>query len=906
MIGAMKTLISGGYRPVEKNAKHSFLGLLSVLAAFTLYGGGKPVSLKCEYRTNPIGLETAYPRLSWQTSDGQVAWRVRAASSPEKLASGEADLWDSGKICGRETYGIAYSGKTPKPSQRAFWQVKTWTAEGESEWSSPAKWQWGLLGKDWGAKWISSGSMVPTPCFEKRFTVKAKPVKADLHITGLGYYEASLNGLRIGTKQLDPSPTDYCKTVLYSTYQVEDGIKEGENTLSVLVGHGLYCVRAQSHWLFEKAPWKAPPCMIARLELTYPDGTVETVVSDASWRQSKSPIGYDDFREGEVIGVCDASLPDYDAKVVPAVVVKGPSGRLTAETQHAAEVVEAFAPVSIHSFTGNVHVVEFPKNISGWISLAIRGAKKGDIVSVRYDERVNKDFSPTTPSPGNWKNLRKPVAGQDRRRIDCYFEAPASTNICSVDMGFQTDRIVCSGEDIEIYEPKFTFNGFQYVVIKGLRKPLRSWDVVAKFVHTAFPRQATFECSDPVFNRLMDMTDTAFRANYTDGFPTDCPHREKNGWMGDASFACEFAQYSYENTSGYEKWLRDIRDAQNEKGDLPGIVPTSGWGFEWGNGPAWDSALPVIAWNLYIYRGNRRMLDEIYPVLVRYLAYTATKATDGLVKHGLGDWVPADVKAQPSTLFTSSCYYMQAQEIASKIAALKGLKDDASRFAAGAAATKAAINAKLMKAPGVYDNGGQTAQGMALAFDVVPQELLAAARARLVSAFEKTGGKTQMGVLGMKHSLRALSEAGRSDVAYAMIVHPEEPSPAAWLRKGGTALWEDWEDGGSRNHVMFGDFACWAYQRLAGIRLPDGGSAATPDPAVRAFKEVLIAPEFVPQLNHVSASVMSMYGRIAVKWRREGGKINVDVTIPPNTAATLRLPGVPDRKLPAGRHLVQL
>ena len=206
----------------------------------------------------------------------------------------------------------------------------------------------------------------------------------------------------------------------------------------------------------------------------------------------------------------------------------------------------------------------------------------------------------------------------------------------------------------------------------------------------------------------------------------------------------------------------------------------------------------------------------------------------------------------------------------------------------------------------MYDNGGQTAQGMALAFDVVPQEHLAAARARLVSAFEKTGGKTQMGVLGMKHSLRALSEAGRSDVAYAMIVHPEEPSPAAWLRKGGTALWEDWDDGGSRNHVMFGDFACWAYQRLAGIRLPDGGSAATPDPAVRAFKEVLIAPEFIPQLNHVSASVMSMYGRIAVKWRREGGKINVDVTIPPNTAATLRLPGVPDRKLPAGRHLVQL
>ena len=209
-----------------------------------------------------------------------------------------------------------------------------------------------------------------------------------------------------------------------------------------------------------------------------------------------------------------------------------------------------------------------------------------------------------------------------------------------------------------------------------------------------------------------------------------------------------------------------------------------------------------------------------------------------------------------------------------------------------------------MKAPGVYDNGGQTAQGMALSFGVVPEEHLAAARRRLVEAFAATGGRTQMGVLGMKYSLRALSEAGRSDVAYAMVVHPGSPSPADWARKGGTALWEDWEAGASRNHIMFGDFACWAYQRLAGIRLPDGGSAATPDPPVRAFREVLIAPEFIPQLNHVSAEVMSMYGSISVKWRREAGKVRVDVVVPPNSTARLRLPGMPERKLGAGPYSV--
>lgn len=879
------------------------LATFALFSLFAAVASASPTALTCEYRTDPIGLETPSPRLSWRTDDGQVAWRVRVASTADALANGMADLWDSGKVAGGDMNGVTYGGKPPKPSQRAFWQVKTWTAGGESEWSAPARWQWGMLRENWRARWISSGSVIPTPCFVKRFTARAKPVTATLHITGLGYYEAMLNGLRIGTKVLDPAPTDYTKTVLYSTYQLEDSVRAGENTLSVLVGHGLFCVRALSHWWFERAPWKAAPCMIARLELAYPDGGTETVVTDATWREVKSPIGYDDFREGEVIGAWHPSLPDYGADGIPVRLCRPPRGRLVAESQHPAEVVETFAPVSIHSFGDDVQVVEFPKDISGWVELKIRGAKRGDIVSVRYDERVGKDFSPVAPSPWNDAELRLPAKGPDRRRIDCYFEASASFPVCTKDIGFQTDRFVCTGADEETYEPRFTYNGFRYAVIRGLRSPLRKEDIVAKFVHTAFPRTASFECSDPTFNRLMEMADVAYRANFTDGFPTDCPHREKNGWTGDASIASELAQYCYGNTSGYEKWLRDICDAQNEKGDIPGIVPSAGWGFSWGNGPAWDSALPVIAWNLYVYRDDVRIIGEIYPALVRYLAYTATKASGNLVRHGLGDWVPPDRKFMPSVEFTSSCYYMQAQEIASRIAAVTGKHDDAARFADGAAATRAAINAKFLKDGGTYDNGGQTAQGMALSFGLPPAEAIDAVRSRLVAAVEAADGKTQMGVLGMKHTFRALSDAGRSDLAFAMITHPGSPSPADWVRKGGTALWEDWNDGASRNHIMFGDFACWAYQRLAGIRLPDGGSSATPVPPVRGFREFLVAPEFVPQLSYVKASVDGVYGRIDVSWRRmDGGKIALSVSVPPNTSATLRLPGRKDARLAAGTH----
>ncbi len=879
------------------------------ISIYTVLGGvacltvaAQPANLTCEYRIDPIGLETAAPRLSWQTDDGLTAWQIRVASSPEKLSAGEADLWDSGKVPGSDSHCIEYAGRAPAPSQRAWWHVKTWTKSGESDWSDVAHWQWGMLGKPWQAQWISAGTQTPTPLFEKTFAVKTKPAAATLHITGLGYYVASLNGKRIGTKQLDPSPTDYDKTILYSTYQIEDGIVQGTNTLSAMVGHGLYCVRALSHWDFEHAPWRNVPCLIARLELTYPDGSTETIVTDGTWRQRKSPIGYDDFREGEVWGAWHPSLPDYGAEPVPVRIGPNPRGRLVSESHHPSEVSETFAPVSIHSFPDDTYVVEFPKDISGWISLDIRDAKKGDIVSIRYDERVEKDFSPVLPSPGYPHHIMEPAAGRDRRRIDCYFDAAASFAVCSKDIGFQTDRFVCTGEDKETYEPCFTYNGFRYVVIRGLRTAPKPEDIKAKFVHTAFPRLASFKCSDPVFNKLMSMADTAYRANFADGFPTDCPHREKNGWTGDASIAAELAQYCYENTSAYEKWLRDIRDAQNAEGDLPGIVPTAGWGFKWGNGPAWDSALPVIAWNLYVYRDDRRILDEIYPTLKRYLEYTATKATGGLVKHGLGDWRPADRKSAPSIMFTSSCYYLQAQQIAAHIAAIKGLKGDATRFAAGAKTTLDAINAKLSTRPGVYDNGGQTAQGMALAFGVVPPGQIPAARARLIEAVEKAGGKTQMGILGMKHSLRALSDAGRSDLVFAMLVHEGSPSPADWVRKGGTALWEDWQDGASRNHIMFGDFACWAYQRLAGIRLPEGGTSAVPNPSERAFKKILIAPEFIPQLDFVEAKVPTLFGDISVEWRRSGDSINLEVKVPANTSATLRLPGKPDHTLAAGHY----
>ena len=786
------------------------------------------------------------------------------------------------------------------------WEASDGAGEKSAKWAkSVAKFKWEKVrtaGKVREAPW--GGEMhlrheTASPAFEKRFVVPKEVKSAVLHVTGVGFYEASLNGEKIGDKVLDPAPTIFDRRVLYSTYDVAGALREGENSLKVLVGHGWYDVRSMATWNFNVAPWRDFPRMIAQLEIVYADGSRATVVSDGSWRHVASPVGFDCIREGEVLGARDPSGPDLAARSLPAAEVPAPKGRLVAEAQPGAKVMRTIAPKAIHELGGGAWMVEFPENMAGWIRMNVRGQRKGDILSIRYDERVNSDFTPAAESVPDGLHDKPPFSnkqddaakGAETRMVDRHFRYTASHKVVAKDAAMQTDRFVSSGAECEVYEPRFTYNGFQYVLLRGLRERPDAADITACVVHTAFPDIGTFECSDPTFNMLMLMADRSYKSNFADGYPTDCPHREKNGWTGDASIASELAQYRYENTAAYEKWLHDLMDTQIPSGDICCIAPTSGWGFKWGNGPAWDSALPVIAWNLWVYRNDRRILDEVYPALVKYLAFTATKASpEGLVKHGLGDWVPVNRAHKPSVELTSSCYYMQALDIASRIAAIKGLGEDATKFKALAEKTRAAIQKKFHKGGGVYDNGGQTAQAFPLVYGVVPAELVAAAQAKLVESCEKTDGHVDMGLLGMKHVFRALSRAGRTDLAFKMLTNPTPPSPVDWIRKGGTTLWEDWKGGSSRNHIMFGDFAGWAYQWLAGIRLPDGGTDATPVPDERAFRHVLIAPAPIDALSFVRASVKGPNGVVKSAWRQDAQSFTLDVSVPANCTAEVRLP----------------
>jgi alpha-L-rhamnosidase len=716
-----------------------------------------------------------------------------------------------------------------------------------------------------------------SPAFEKQFQIKKTLAEATLHITGVGFYEARLNGVRVGKKVLDPVPTKYDKRVLYSTYDLTGQLKVGDNALNVLLGHGWYDVRSVAVWNFDNAPWRNFPRMIAQLELVYADGTKEMVCSDKSWRQVASPVGFDCIREGEVLGLQRDKTLDLSKQVVNADEVLGPGGRLVAEALPPSVIVQEIKPKTIRKVSEGIWGIDFGQNIAGWIRLRVNGQGRGDVLTIRYGERQAAD------------------GRVDIKPLDVHFRYPASSMLLPGG-GFQVDRFVCDGTPKQVYEPRFTYNGFQYAEISGLNKELTAEDVVACVVQTDFKSAGSFMCNHELINKLQAAIVWAYRSNFANGYPTDCPHREKNGWTGDAHLAVELAMYNFQNTAAYEKWIGDLMDEQQDNGNIAAIVPTSGWGYEWGNGPAWDSALVIIPWTLYVYQGNVRLLEKAYPAMAKYVDYMGSKAKGFIASHGLSDWTPVHTKT-PTEVTSTGYYYLDVQILARAAEAL-GYTEDAKKYAALADQIRDAYNQKLYKGEGVYSIGSQTAQSCALHQGFVPAAERSKVESKLAEVVEKNNSYPDFGILGSKYIFRSLSEAGRSDLAFAMATKEDKKSFGTWIRRGATTFWEDWGDGDSRNHIMFGDVSAWWYQTLAGIRLADTVSAvATKNmPSDVGFKKIVIAPVPVQGLEWVKAEHDSPYGVIRSQWKKEEGLFKLEIDVPVNTTATIYLPIKPEAK----------
>ncbi|MES2373350.1 MAG: glycoside hydrolase family 78 protein [Bacteroidota bacterium] len=838
--------------------------------------------LLVEYRINPVGIDVEEPRFSWAIQSKergfqQSAYQVLVATSPAKLTEAAADVWNSGKTVSANSVLVAFANHTLLSRQRYFWKVRVWDANGKvSSYSETAYWEMALLKKeDWKAKWISAPKVYnwaafvanrkiamkegqnenpdPAPQFRKTFHIIKKIKQARLYISGIGYNTPSLNGQKIGDRMLDPAFTRYDKTVLYTAYDVSENIRSGENVLGVVLGNGWYNMISKDVWGYDHAPWRNDPALIAQMEIIFEDGSKQTIVSDESWKVAAGPIVFNSIRQGEYYDA-GKETPGWnntgfdDKTWSQPLLVTGPAGKLKVQMLQPIKTAEKIIPKTIAEPQPGLYVFDFGKNIAGFAELKIE-APAGTEITLRYSERLS----------ANGRVDQQDVAQHVAGRI------------------VQTDKYICKGKGVETWRPSFMYHGFQYVEVSGLPAKPGKEMLTAMPVHTAMEQAGTFACSNKLFNDIQEAALSSYQANFM-GYPTDCPGREKNGWTGDAHLAAEMGLYNFKGENAYAKWLHDIADEQRPSGEVPAIVPTAGWGYFWGNGPAWDNAMVLIPWYLYQYSGDQRILQQMYPHIKSYVDYLGTKAEDNLIKIGLGDWAPAKTKT-PAEITSTAYYYVDAV-LLSKMAGIFGYAQDKEKYAALSNKIKATFNKHYYHGAGIYDQGSQTALACAI-YQGLSEANLNETVASLVTAVNKADDHLDCGILGTKYLLHALSDNGRSDIAYKIVNQRTFPSWGNWIDQGATTLWEQWNGTESRNHIMYGDVSAWFYKNLAGI---------APDNEQPGFKKILFQPYFSPDLTWVKATHQTMYGKIAADWTKEGNTIKYTITIPANTSGEIILP----------------
>jgi alpha-L-rhamnosidase len=856
--------------------------LLWVAVCATSSAAVRVEHLQCEYLDNPLGIDTPAPRLSRILTSAergvkQSAYQILAAGSEAALNKNQADLWDSGEILSDDTAQIRYDGKPLASRQQAYWKVRVWDQAGALSESKPARWEMGLLqSNDWSAKWIARTTDTnsnPAPLLRRGFKLDGRIKQARAYVCGLGYYELYLNGRKVGDHLLDPGYTRYDRRALYVTYDVTDQLQRGANAVGVILGNGWYNCHTKAVWNFHEAPWRAAPKVLLHLRVDYTDGRSQTIVSDESWKCSTGPIIFDSIYGGETY---DARLekPGWaaagydDSGWSSALLVDAPTTNLVAQTMPPIKAAQSLKAIKLTEPKPGVYIFDIGQNLAGMAELTVSGPA-GSHVQMHYGERLFPDGTLDT------RDMAQHVKRLDRTQQH------------------QTDTYILKGTGRETWHSRFTYHGFQYVEVTGFPGKPTLDNLQARFIHSGVPEAGEFTCSNPLLNRIQRATRWSFLSNLQ-GIPTDCPHREKNGWTGDAHLACEQAQFNFFPAPVHQAWINDLGDEQKPTGALPGIVPTSGWGYGFGSGPAWDSAFLLIPYYEYLYYGDTENFRRHFEGMKRYVDYLSSRAKNDIVKIGLNDWAPWKTKTDAA--ITDTAYYYVDAKIVALAADLLGNKSDARQYTELAARIKTAFNQRFFQ-PGtaLYDNGGQTALSCALYQGLVEPENKARVLTNLVVAVERANDHIDTGILGAKYLINALLENSRADVAYRVVSQKDQPSWGWWLEQGATTLWEQWNGTESRNHIMFGDVSAWFYKALAGIQ---------PDPQSPGFKHFFVTPQPLGDLTSARGVYDSIHGKIVSDWQVSKGQFELRLTIPANTTATVSLP-IAEKVLESGKPISQ-
>lgn len=638
----------------------------------------------------------------------------------------------------------------------------------------------------------------------KNFDIQKQVKSAVLNICALGVGVYTLNGKRITDDVLCTPYTVYDKRVIYQTYDITDKLSLGTNAIGVHVGNGFYNENMGT-WYRSTLSWKDRPKAAVQLDIKYADGESETVVTDSSWKACYGPCTYNHARQGEIY---DMNLkqkgfdtPEFDdSEWDRAIVVSSPGGRLEPMDMPPIRVVRTLKPVSVCD-----GVYDFGENISGWVRVRATG-EKGREMHIKYEEWIleNGEFF------GHIDRFNR------QRKLKLSHE----------------NYVIFSGEKDEEYSPSFCYHGFRYVKVTNAPIDL---EIEAQVVHTDLETIGSFTCDDDMLNKIHAASVRSTLSNYH-GVPTDCPHREQNGWTGDAHLSAEQSLKNFDMHKAYTKWLRDFKDVQRPSGQLPGIIPTSSWGFNNWNGPAWDSALIIIPLYMYNASGNTDIIKDMWDNIERYMNYLDTMSEDYIIDYGLGDWCALPCTDICSVALTSTAYYYADAVACKKMAALIG--KDTDRWDTLAQNIRASWRARFMSEKSNYKR--QTFFAMAIYHGLLENEEIPVFAKKLVDLITENGFHIDCGILGTKCIFTALSETGYTDVLYKMITVPTMPSYAYWINRGMTTFAECWDLSCSQNHHMYSEVDNWFYKYLGGLDLEDGN--------------VVIKPYIVPGINHVKVT----------------------------------------------------
>ncbi|MGD1894253.1 MAG: family 78 glycoside hydrolase catalytic domain [Cyclobacteriaceae bacterium] len=857
-----------------------------------------PSQLRTEYQTNPLGIDESSPRFSWVVPDNQrntqqVAYQIQLATTAKDLVSGENIIWDSGKLESDQSVNVAYNGPKLDSHTRYYWTIRTWDNHGnQSEYAEPAWFETAFLPDlKWQAEWIGDRreapereedmyDTIPAPLFRKAFDGNQPIEKARLYISGLGYYEAELNGEKVGDQVLDPGWTNYGQRVLYSTYDVTDQIQEGKNTIGVALGNGWYTplpLGLFRRFNLRKFLMIGQPKFIAELHLWHSDGSKSVIPSDESWVWDTGPLLENNIYLGETYDARQErpgwSTSEFEANGwKPVSKANPPGGKLLAQMAPPIRITEEIEPVAVSQPDSGVFVFDLGQNFAGWIRLTLNG-EAGTTVKMHYGELLfeNGRVNGLTTVAGHIKEMWNLSGG---------LGAPPTA--------YQEDYYTLRGGGDETYQQRFGFKAFRYVEISGYPGELTKESLVGLRLNSDLPDAGDFSCSNELFNQIQEVTEWTMLSNVF-SIQSDCPGREKFGYGGDIVTAAEAYIHNYDMANFYRKATRDFQDDVRPNGGLPETAPYNGIdteGFGEGSGPiGWQLAHPFVVQKLYRYYGDRRIVEEQYPVAKRALEFLRTQAPDHYIERGIGDHVSLSYKAIP---LTSTAFYYHFAQLVAEFAEILGEEEDAAQYSELAKDIEAAFQERFVNLTTAQLDSAitQANQVFGLYFGLGlddPAMKEKALQVLLDDILKTEKGHLTTGIFATKMLWDVLDQYEQNEVAFTIANQPDFPGYGHMLAQGATTLWETWKepDQNSWNHPMFGSVSEWFYQSLLGIEPADNAVG---------MDHILIKPSPVGDLTFARGHYQSVRGTIAVDWKEEGGEFKATIEIPANTTATVALP----------------